>query len=589
MINIEIFKLFGRILVDNDEANKSISKSDSLAQKLGGTLGKGIKTAAKFGAALGVGAAAAGTAMYKMADRAAEAADEIDKGAKSAGISAEAYQEMRYWADQNGLSQEDMEKAIGRLNQRMGMALDGNQKYAGALEKLGVSMEDVKNGTVSTEDAFATSIQTLSEMENEHERAALATEMFGVKMAREMLPALADGSLSMDEAREKANELGLVMSGDAVSAGVKFKDTMATLKDSMGMVFTQVGVNLIPIIEKFSTWIMDHMPEIQAVVQGVFSAMGMYVGYFSDAISFVAPYIQDMWEKAQEYFTLFMEKVNQVKEAIVTWVDENQDTIEHYKQLLQDMWEKAQEIFGAVKEFIGAALETIMELWGKHGERIKEIVKTVFGIIETVIKTAMDVIKEIVDVATSLFQGDWDEFWESIKDIFKNIWGAMKDIVPALIDGLVDAIKLGFTLLKDAGKHIFEGLWEGLKSVWSNISGWVTDKVNWLIDKVRFWEDESDRMDRDDVRTPDSPFDGSHANGLEYVPYDGYVAELHKGERVLTAEENSNQVNNQNRTNNTVNLKIGTLIADDNGLKQLERKLRDIRIGENQRLGVSTS
>jgi hypothetical protein len=30
---------------------------------------------------------------------------------------------------------------------------------------------------------------------------------------------------------------------------------------------------------------------------------------------------------------------------------------------------------------------------------------------------------------------------------------------------------------------------------------------------------------------------GSHASGLDYVPFDGYVAELHKGERVQTASE----------------------------------------------------
>lgn len=35
-----------------------------------------------------------------------------------------------------------------------------------------------------------------------------------------------------------------------------------------------------------------------------------------------------------------------------------------------------------------------------------------------------------------------------------------------------------------------------------------------------------------------TPVDGSHANGLSNVPFDGYVAELHKGERVLTAAEN---------------------------------------------------
>lgn len=33
-------------------------------------------------------------------------------------------------------------------------------------------------------------------------------------------------------------------------------------------------------------------------------------------------------------------------------------------------------------------------------------------------------------------------------------------------------------------------------------------------------------------------FDGSHATGLDYVPFNGYVAQLHEGERVLTKQEN---------------------------------------------------
>jgi hypothetical protein len=36
---------------------------------------------------------------------------------------------------------------------------------------------------------------------------------------------------------------------------------------------------------------------------------------------------------------------------------------------------------------------------------------------------------------------------------------------------------------------------------------------------------------------------GSHRNGLDYVPYDGYIAELHRGERVMTADESRGRDN----------------------------------------------
>lgn len=38
--------------------------------------------------------------------------------------------------------------------------------------------------------------------------------------------------------------------------------------------------------------------------------------------------------------------------------------------------------------------------------------------------------------------------------------------------------------------------------------------------------------------------DGSHRNGLDRVPFDGYIAELHKDERVLTADEAENYSEN---------------------------------------------
>lgn len=63
--------------------------------------------------------------------------------------------------------------------------------------------------------------------------------------------------------------------------------------------------------------------------------------------------------------------------------------------------------------------------------------------------------------------------------------------------------------------------------------------------------------------SPESFIDGSHAMGLDYVPFDGYVAELHRGERVVPASEN--------RASNDM---IGTLVSE---LSAMRAELSSIR------------
>ena len=50
---------------------------------------------------------------------------------------------------------------------------------------------------------------------------------------------------------------------------------------------------------------------------------------------------------------------------------------------------------------------------------------------------------------------------------------------------------------------------------------------------------------------------GKHANGLQFVPYDGYLAMLHRGERVMTARENKNYTYNNHNYFGNVNLNNG--------------------------------
>ena len=84
---------------------------------------------------------------------------------------------------------------------------------------------------------------------------------------------------------------------------------------------------------------------------------------------------------------------------------------------------------------------------------------------------------------------------------------------------------------------------------------WVSDKVDWIKDKLSVWKKAKDKM---------SGSDGSHRTGLREVPFDGYRAILHKGERVLTQPEAERykKGNEGNRTEN-FNVYIGTVENKD--------------------------
>lgn len=89
-----IFTLMGSVLVDNTKANESISKTEQKAEGLASKFMKGMGVAAKWGAAIGGAAIAGGTALFGMANKAADTTDRIDKLSQKIGISRTGFQEL---------------------------------------------------------------------------------------------------------------------------------------------------------------------------------------------------------------------------------------------------------------------------------------------------------------------------------------------------------------------------------------------------------------------------------------------------------------------------------------------------------------
>jgi phage-related protein len=112
--------------------------------------------------------------------------------------------------------------------------------------------------------------------------------------------------------------------------------------------------------------------------------------------------------------------------------------------------------------------------------------------------------------------------WDSIKAKTAEIWNAVKEIFSKFWTNIKETFTSGVNKIKE--------LWEGLKNFLKNPIKGV----------VKLFK----RTDEDG----DGYIDGSHAGGLPNVPFDGYIAKLHKGERVLTAAENRNYSKGQGGT-----------------------------------------
>lgn len=230
--------------------------------------------------------AVAGRQLIGLASNAAKAGDEIAKTAQKVGVHTDTLQQANFWADQNGISSDNLEKAMGRLNQRVGMAAMGKQKYIDALNEMGVSIRDNNGDMRETEDIMKDALTNLSQMESSQQQAAVGAELFGVKLSRELMPALQEGSLSFEDAAKRADELGIVIGEDALAASTKFADKQGELSAQFDALRTRIGLKLIPVMQEaigtIQDWFMQNQDLIQQKIQVFIDNLGKAVRFLTN-------------------------------------------------------------------------------------------------------------------------------------------------------------------------------------------------------------------------------------------------------------------------------------------------------------------
>lgn len=200
-----------------DRAVSNISQRTSAAFSVARTAALG------FVASIGVGT------FTRLASEGLTYASSIGTISQQLGVSARALQEYRYAATQVGLETGEIDDALRELTLSLGEAADGSRTKAEAFARLGVDLRDATGAVIDAGDALPLIAQGLERIETPAERAAVLVAALGEEGQR-LAPLLARGATGINNLRDAAHRMGVVLSDRQIQQADQAADKLAEVR-----------------------------------------------------------------------------------------------------------------------------------------------------------------------------------------------------------------------------------------------------------------------------------------------------------------------------------------------------------------------
>lgn len=294
----------------------------------------------------------------------------------------------------------------------------------------------------------------------------------------------------------------------------KNADVGKLAKDVIDSIST-VAKNVLPIITNLlpqvSTALAELVNTLIPMLPPLFSSV--LPALISGSISIIETLVSTLAENAGTLLdaggSALMQIVDGIGQAIPSLMDSAFSIIQSIVETLGNG--------ESLQRLLDSALKIVTEIAQGLAESLPQMIPAVVNVILQIVKTLtepdslMKLLRAALDIIVAIGEG----LIAAIPTLVKN--------VPEIINNLVMALQDGWGEIANAGKQLVLALWKGIKEAWEGLKDWFSGLWNGLFGNKTVSVNAKTTVN------------GSHANGLNYVPFDGYIAQLHKGEMVVPA------------------------------------------------------
>lgn len=496
----------GTLIFDTKLDSTGLSTGLSKVGSVATSAMTGVATAA---AAVGTATVAATSYLVNGAKETAAFGDNIDKMSQKIGISAEAFQEWDYVFSQNGADINILETGMKKLAGTITDAASGTESAQEKFAQLGLSFEELSQ--MSQEDMFSTVISALQEMPEGAERTAIASDLLG-KSAMELGPLLNQTAEDTQKLKDQANELGMVMSNEAVKNSAALTDAMDNLSRAFKGAKNGIGNDLLPGLTDITNGLAN-------LVAGQEGATDMIVEGFEKIVDGITEAIPQILDVFAGLLDAILEIAPQILETLAQGIIEAIPTL--IPTLAELVTNLASTIVELLPQLIEVGMQVIVQLAMGIAESLPTLIPTLVQTVLTIVEYLIENVDLLIDAAIAIITGLAEGIINSLPvliekapEIILKLLKALIEAIPKLLEAAVKIIEILakglienvpkllakipeiMTKLKNAflnlvsgfadiGKNIIDGIWNGISAGWDWLTGKISDLASGLLNAAK--------------------------------------------------------------------------------------------------------